>query len=397
MMDWQACLCTWEPSTWDTTQSSSSHARRPRIMCPRYGFQHPWQDIDIDNPVLESAPLLSRATVLIDDLYLLLGHADDVSNARARVHSLKALVDLVEGAARGDVLVDLERPREPLVDDARQFAAALDTAESAALPLASGDKLERPCADLLASSCDADDGRDTPALVARLEGLSHDGDVARAVEGVVASAVGHLDELLHDALPGESLRVDKVGGAHLLGPLLLVWVGVNCDDLASLVCSSSREHGKTDTSDTEDGNVGALLDLGGLGSSTVSGGDATTQQACGVERSLLGDGDDGVLAHDGVLGEGRGSHEVVDILSLGRSDGSAKVGLAALAELALFALGGVERDDMVSDLDIGDALTDAFDDTAALVSKNAWKLALAVVAREGVCVGVAHDGVLGEG
>lgn len=75
--------------------------------------------------------------------------------------------------------------------------------------------------DLLARSGDTNNDALTPALVAGLEGGAHDADVASTVKGVVATSVSHLDELLNDGLVLEVVRVDKVGGAKLLGPFLL--------------------------------------------------------------------------------------------------------------------------------------------------------------------------------
>lgn len=91
--------------------------------------------------------------------------------------------------------------------------------------------------------------------------------------------------------------------------------------------------------------------------STVTGRETTTEQASLVERRLVGNGDDRVLAHDGVLRKGRATHKVQEFLALaleparavrhlalalGDPDGAAQVGLARLAELALAALGSVE-------------------------------------------------------
>jgi hypothetical protein len=94
-------------------------------------------------------------------------------------------------------------------------------------------------------------------------------------------------------------------------------------------------------------------------------------------------------------------------LALSRADLAAQVGLATLptsqftspttggggkhlAELALSALRGVERDDVVANLDVGDTLADRLDDSAALVSADNGEGTLGILARECVCIGVAH-------
>jgi len=82
-----------------------------------------------------------------------------------------------------------------------------------------------------------------------------------------------------------------------------------------------------------------------------------------LERSILGDLGDRYLGQHGVLGEGRGAHVVVDLLTLARearravrhqaltlrqSDLGAEVGLVRAAELALSALGDVQRDHVIA-------------------------------------------------
>ena len=67
--------------------------------------------------------------------------------------------------------------------------------------------------------------------------------------------------------------------------------------------------------------------------------------------------------------------------------------LSALAELALAALGYVERDDVVARCDAGDALTDGLHHRTALMAEDGGEHSLSVPARQSVGVGVAHAGV----
>lgn len=204
----------------------------------------------------------------------------------------------------------------------------------------------------------------------------------RHAQGEVETAIGHLDELLDDALTLELLGVDKVGRAHLVGPFLLVVIGVDRDDLAGLSCSGSLDDSEADASYAKDGDSVTLLDVGGDGGGSVACGNSTSEQARLVEGSLLVDGDDRVLADDRVLGEGRRAHEVEELLALalesgssvrhhsftlGRSDLAAKVGLSALAELALLALCRVQGDDVVSDLDVRHTLSDALHNSTTCI------------------------------
>jgi hypothetical protein len=128
--------------------------------------------------------------------------------------------------------------------------------------------------------------------VAGLESSAHDVDVTSAVKGVVAATVGHLNELLLDGLVLEVVRVDKVRCAELVCPLLLARVDIDDDDLASLVDYSTLNNRETNAASAEDGNVGALLNVGGDTSSAVAGGDTAAEQASPVHRCVLLDGDD---------------------------------------------------------------------------------------------------------
>lgn len=254
--------------------------------------------------------------------------------------------------------------------------------------------------DLLAGGSNTDDDALSPSLVAGLEGSTHDADVTGAVKGVVAAAVGHLDELVDDGgALGQLGGVDEVGGTELTGPLLLAGVDVDNDDLGGLVDDGTLDDGQTDTAGAEDGDVVALLDVGGDARGAVAGGDAAAEQAGAVHGGVLLDGDDGDVGDDGVLGEGGGAHEVQEVLALaleargavghdalalGCADLAAEVGLAGLAELALLALGGVEGDDVVAGLHVGDALADGLDDAGALVAEDDGEGALGVLAGEGV-------------
>lgn len=210
--------------------------------------------------------------------------------------------------------------------------------------------------DLLAGGGHTNDNRLAPTLVASLESGTHDIYVTSAIEGVVAAAVGELNELVNDTLAlGEVVGVDEVSSTKLAGPLLLGRVDVNDDDFAGLVGESTLDDAETDASGAEDGNVATLFDLGGYGGGTVAGGDTAAEQAGAVHGGILLDGNNRDVGDDGVLAEGGGAHEVEDVLAagteaagaighdafaLGCADLAAEVGLAGLAELALLALGG---------------------------------------------------------
>jgi hypothetical protein len=190
--------------------------------------------------------------------------------------------------------------------------------------------------------------------VAGLEGSTHNTDVASAVEGVVATTVSHLNQVLLDGLALELGGVNEVSSTELASPLLLAIVNIDSNDLASLVLDSALQNRETDTADTKDSDVGALLDLGGLDSGTVTGGDTAAKKTGPVGRDLRSDSNDGDIGDDCVLREGGGTHEVEEVLAAGPEAGGAirhdtltlsgtdlptEVSLAGLAELAFAAFG----------------------------------------------------------
>ncbi|GAO47486.1 hypothetical protein G7K_1692-t1 [Saitoella complicata NRRL Y-17804] len=310
-------------------------------------------------------------------------HVNDTTDARARVHDVESVVDLSQGLVVGDELVNHELLPHVSIDDLGQLSTALDTTESRSPPDTSSNELEWAGRDLLSSSSDTDNDGLSPSLVASLQSAPHNVDVTSAVEGVVTSTISHLDQFVNDGLVTQLGRVNEVSGTELLGPLLLVVVGVNSDDAASALGNSTLDNGKTDTSNSENSDRSAFFDLSSAGRSTVSSSNTTSQQTDLVQRRRRVDSDDRNIGNDGVLGESRGTHVVQDILTtgteaggtvghdtltLGSTDFTTEVGLSGLAELAFTAFGGVEGDDEVSGLDVGDALTDGLNDSSTFVT-----------------------------
>jgi hypothetical protein len=153
--------------------------------------------------------------------------------------------------------------------------------------------------------------------------------------------------------------------------------------------------------------VRAGLDPGGVAHGADTGGDAAAEQADLVQWRLLRHPGQRDLRQHAILREGRGAHVVVDHpalerqpaaaighhpLALAGADGDAEVRLAGAAELALAALGGVERDDMVAHCHVADAAADGLDDGAALMAENDRKQPFGITARQGVGIGVADAG-----
>src|SRR5690606_23794393 len=107
-------------------------------------------------------------------------------------------VDLLERHRVRDEIVDVDLAVHVPVHDPRHVGAAAGAAEGAAAPVAPGDELERARGDFLAGAGHADDDAGAPALVAALQRLAHDPDVADALEAVVDPAIRQCDDLGDD-------------------------------------------------------------------------------------------------------------------------------------------------------------------------------------------------------
>ena len=137
--------------------------------------------------------------------------------------------------------------------------------------------------------------------MAGLEGSAHNTDITSAVEGVVTASISHLNQVLLDGLSGELGGVNEVGSAELASPGLFTVVDIDGNDHTGLVLDRTLHNGQTDTADTEDSDVGALLDLGSYDSSTVTGGDTATEQTRSIGGDLRSDSDNRDIGNDGVL------------------------------------------------------------------------------------------------
>src|SRR4029079_12012564 len=108
------------------------------------------------------------------------------------LHQLEALVDVAERHGVRDQVVDVDLLVHVPIDDLRHIRAAPGTAERRALPDPPGDQLERTGGNLLAGTGDADDDRDSPALVGAFQRLAHGLHIADAFEAVIGTALGEV-------------------------------------------------------------------------------------------------------------------------------------------------------------------------------------------------------------
>jgi hypothetical protein len=135
-----------------------------------------------------------------------------------------------------------------------------------------------------------------------------------------------------------------------------------------------------------------------------AGREAAGEEAGAVEGSVLAHVRERDLGHHGVLGEGRGAHEVAHRLAVARqargavgqialvlllANGEAEIRARIAAVGAFAALRREERHHVVAGLDGRDAVADRLDDAGALVPQHRRRVARRVGSGSGEEVGVA--------
>src|SRR5690554_4252890 len=282
---------------------------------------------------------------------------NDRANALAFMHQIKCLVDVLKTHGVGDEGIQRNLAALGFFHIAWQFGAAFYATEGATTPDPAGDQLERTGADFLTGTGNTDNGRLAPTLVTALQRCAHQVYITYALEGVVHTAVGHLDDHFLNRLV-MVLGVDKFGSTQLAGLVELVGVDVDSDDAFGTGHFRTDDRRQTDTTQTKDGDTGTRLDLGGIEYGTDSRGDTAAQQTDFFQGGFGLDLGQRHFRQYRVLRESRTTHVVVDRLALvgetagaighqtftlGFAHRAAQVGLAGFAEFALTALGSVQR------------------------------------------------------
>src|SRR5437867_3520257 len=187
----------------------------------------------------------------------------------------------------------------------------------------------------------------------------------------------------------------------------LLRVRVDADDATGAGHDRALDHREADAAEPEDGDRRAGMDPGGVQHSADAGRDAAAEEAHLVERRVGADLRERDLGDDGPFGEGRGPHVMMqhaptvreparavghETLPLGGEQRAAQVRPARKAELALAALGDVERDHVVAGPKAHHTGPDLLDDAATLVAEHGGEEAARVATAHRVGVGVADAG-----
>ena len=232
------------------------------------------------------------------------------------MHQVETLVDVFERQDVGNHRVDLDLAIHVPVDDLRHVGAAPGAAKRRATPGAPGDELERPGRNLLPRAGNADDDRFAPALVGAFERCAHHLHIADALEGIIGATAGQFDEVVHQIVLADILRIDEVGHAELATPLLLGRVHVDANHHVGAHQRRTLDDVEPDAAETEHDDVGAGFHLGRVDDGTDAGRHPAADVTDLVERCFrvhLGKRD---FRQHGVIGEGRAAHVVEDFLAL---------------------------------------------------------------------------------
>src|SRR5579864_7329164 len=197
------------------------------------------------------------------DTYPTISIHDDTSDTLAFFHQVKCLVDPFQRQDMSDHRIDLNESIHVPIDDARRIGATARPAKCRAPPYAPRHKLERSRSNLGSRRRDADDHALSPTAMAGFQSLAHDHHVSRAVEGVVRTAAGQLDEVRHD-IGGDFIRIDEMRHAEAAAPPFLLIVDVDADDHLRPDELQALDDVETDAAETEYRRVRAGLNLGSV-------------------------------------------------------------------------------------------------------------------------------------
>src|SRR5215469_8249956 len=212
----------------------------------------------------------------------------DAADRFARMHQVKALVDVLKGQGVGDQIVDVDFLFHVPIDDLWHVSASLGATKGGPLPHPSGDELEWSGGYFLARPGDTDDHADPPSAVGAFERLAHGPDIADALEAVVGPALGQVHQV-GDEIALDVGRVDEMRQPELSGKSFPLRVEVDADDHVGADHPAALDDIEPDPAEAKDDDIGSGLDFGGVDDRSDASRDAATDVADLVERRVLAD------------------------------------------------------------------------------------------------------------
>src|SRR5881396_1441241 len=217
----------------------------------------------------------------------------------------------------GDEVVDINFALHVPVDDLGHVTPALRTAKSGPLPHAARHQLERSGRDFLARGGNANNHAGAPASVAAFQRLAHHLDVADTFKGKISPTLGEVNEIL-DEVSCDLLGIDKMGRAKLARDCLPLRIEVNPNNQVRAGHAGALDHVQADSSQSEDDDVVAGLNLGGVDHRADARGDATADIADLVKWGVFAHLCYANLGEHRVVGKGGCAHVVVEHLVVKR-------------------------------------------------------------------------------
>jgi hypothetical protein len=85
-----------------------------------------------------------------------------------------------------------------------------------------------------------------------------DTDISGTIKREIKTTIGDLNQVFDDSFSFKLRRVNEFSGTELLGPGLLIWVGIDRNNARCLDERRSIDNAEADTTASKDGDVRAL-------------------------------------------------------------------------------------------------------------------------------------------
>src|SRR5690606_12308654 len=294
----------------------------------------------------------------------------------------------------GDQVIDVDLALHIPVYDAGHIGSAARAPECAALPDPARHQLKRPGRYFLARPRYADDGALPPSLMAAFKRLTHQLDVAHALEAVVGAAFGEIHQIRHK-IAFHVRRIDEVRQAELARQRFTCRIKVDPDNHVGACHACALNDVQAYAAQAENDHPVAWLYFCSVNNGPNSGRNAATDVADLVERSVFADLGQGNLGHHGIVGERRRAHIVKQAFAfktetaaavrhyappLGFTYRLAKIPLARQAIGALAALRGVQGNDMIAGLECRNPGANLHHYASAFMAQYGWKQSFRILA-----------------
>mmetsp|Transcript_3907 Transcript_3907/g.5907 ORF Transcript_3907/g.5907 Transcript_3907/m.5907 type:complete len:257 (-) Transcript_3907:89-859(-) len=215
-----------------------------------------------------------------------------------------------------NIIINRQISLHKSIDQKGNIPPTLEPPKRRSLPNSSGHKLEWTGGDLMARCCNANDARSTPTPMSTFERCTHDIGVARAVETIVDTPLGHFSRNMGLDWFVQFGGIYSVGGTHFDGGVELFGVNVHRNDFRCSCHFGTLDDGQSNSTEPKHSHSCVHLNLTSIPNRSKSSADTTSKKADLLQRSILLDLGTTNLRKDRIFAHGAASHEMVDGLSL---------------------------------------------------------------------------------